>query len=196
MDSKPDEKKAWLPEKHKKKICFMGIALLAALIGVGLYMSGFPRKKPETIAREYTSETGWMMICDTKEHMLFVFTQSPDADLSKWVPVYYNSFPCSIGEIIEKNGKRRTRTPLGVAHIRWKQRYCLFDDCRTWYNSWMEDSVFGIHSTPYMRDEEEPLHEIDDRLGMDISNRCIRVKLKVAKWIYKTFPEGTPLIVY
>jgi lipoprotein-anchoring transpeptidase ErfK/SrfK len=55
---------------------------------------------------------------------------------------------------------------------------------------------FAIHSTMYARDEDLPLHETDSRLGDNISTSCIRVDLKVAKYIYNTMPEMTPLMVY
>ncbi len=155
----------------------------------------FARKSPEQIAKKYTSETGWLLVCDTKEHMLAVFKQSNDAGVGEWEPVHYNSFPCSTGALVMKEGKAVTSTPIGASYIKFKQRSHKFDDCRSWYNCWCKGG-FGIHSTMYDRDEKEPLHEIDGRLGINVSTACIRVKLKVAKWIYKTMPENTPVIVY
>jgi len=169
------------------------VALTAALLL--FWIAYFARKSPEQISKMYTSDTGWLLVCDTQEHMLAVFKQSNDAGIGEWEPVHYNSFPCSTGALVMKDGKAVTSTPIGASYIKFKQRSHKFDDCRSWYNCWCKGG-FGIHSTMYSRDEKEPLHEIDGRLGINVSTSCIRVKLKVAKWIYKTMPEGTPVIVY
>lgn len=36
---------------------------------------------------------------------------------------------------------------------------------------------------------------IDDRLGVAISNGCIRLSLENAKWIYDNIPDGTTVII-
>lgn len=174
------------------------IALAVVCIALALIMSRGSsriRKTPLQIAEECTTATEWMMVCDTQEHVLTLFKQSKDAAPGEWKPVMYNSFPCSTGALRMINGEMKTCTPLGPSYIKFKQRSHKFDDCKSWYNCWMKGG-FAIHSTMYARDEDLPLHETDSRLGDNISTSCIRVDLKVAKFIYKTMPEMTPLMVY
>ena len=178
----------------KRAIAIIKVMLLAVAFFLAWKLF-IARKSPEQIARMNTSETGWMLVCDTQKHMLAVFKQSDNADIGECEPVHYNSFPCSTGALVMKDGKMVTSTPIGVSRIKFKQRRHIFDDSRSWYNCWCKGG-FGIHSTLYSRDEKSPLHEIDGRLGINVSTSCIRVRLKVAKWIYKTIPVDTPVIVY
>lgn len=172
---------------------------LAVLLGgaaIVFFWLQFVQDSPEKIAKRNTSDTGWMMVCDTEEHTLTVFMQSKDAAPGEWKPELYNTFPCSTGRTVMKNGKYQTCTPKGLTYIQWKEQTHTFEEFKSWYNCWMKGGTFGIHSVLYDRDEPVASHEIDGRLGIDSSSRCIRVDLKVAKWIYRTLPEKTPLVVY
>ncbi len=185
--------------KYFKEQKYRPALILAGFLGVCavvlIYVAFFARRTPMQVARANPSETGWTLVCDTKEHTLSLFIQSKEAGPNEWKPVLYNSFPCATGIPVEINGKMVSRTPLGKTSIHFKERSHIFEDCRSWYNCWLRGG-FGIHSTMYARDELTPEHEVDGRLGIDASSRCIRVKLKIAKWIYKNIPEDTPVVVY
>jgi lipoprotein-anchoring transpeptidase ErfK/SrfK len=182
----------------EKSFSSLKISLIIILCGAAIifFWLRFVKESPEKIARKYPSETGWMMVCDTEEHTLTVFMQSEDAAPGEWKPIVYNTFPCSTGRAIMENGKYETCTPKGATYIRWKQKTHLFREFKSWYNCWMKGGKFAIHSVLYDRDESIASQKVDGRLGVDSSSGCIRVDLKVAKWIYRTLPVNTPLVVY
>ena len=180
---------------RKGRLIITLLCVLVICAGVFLYMFCFMRKTPMQIARENPSETGWTIVCDTKEHTLYIYRQPIDVGEDQWEPALYKSFPCATGVPVEIDGKMVSRTPKGRTSIHFKERSHVFEDCRSWYNCWCRGG-FGIHSTMYARDETSPEHEVDGRLGIDASRRCIRVKLNVAKWIYTVIPEETPVVIF
>ena len=54
----------------------------------------------------------------------------------------------------------------------------------------MEDYYY--HSILY---DKNGLNIKDDRLGVAISQGCIRLATSSAKWVYENIPEGTPIII-
>lgn len=188
-----DEMKYLKDQKYRSARVLLCILLICAALIV--YKFCFARRTPMQVARANPSETGWVLVCDTQEHNLTIFKQDRKAKEGEWKPRYYNSFPCTTGAITVIEGKERTCTPMGLSHIHWKQRKRDFDDSRSWYNCWTERG-FGIHSTMYALNEDEPLTEVDGRLGIDTSTGCIRVEIGLAKFLYKKIPLETPLIVY
>lgn len=169
------------------------VLLITGIVAMLWYQ--FARKTPERIAKEYSSATGWLLVCDTEEHTLSLFKQSIKANPGEWKPILYNCFPCSTGQLVLKDGKMQTCTPKGFSYIHWKERRHSFPEFTSWYNCWIKGG-FAIHSTLYAPNEPEPITELDDRLGVDASTSCIRVKIDIAKWMYNNLPVGTPIVVY
>jgi len=192
---------AW-SERMVKRI-WVGLAVVV-LITVILMMVAHPnteaqaksagRKTPDQVSTQYVSRTGWLLVCDVQRHTLTVFKNIAKPG-KRWKPVRFASYSCTIGALVRKGGRKQTCTPLGYTQIMWKQKVHTFSTSKSWYNCWTKKG-FAIHSTMYHKNDQTPRREVDGRLGMNLSNSCIRIRLEQARWIYKTMTKYTPLIVY
>lgn len=60
-----------------------------------------------------------------------------------------------------------------------------------WYTEF--DGPYLFHSVKY---NEGTYDVLDGRLGEEVSEGCVRLKIKNAKWIHDNIPSGTRVIVY
>ena len=93
------------------------------------------------------------------------------------------------------------RTPTGQFKLCYKEAtnygWKDFTKCRCAYVYWTT-AGFMLHTILYEKwgsDNPEYAEVIDDRLGMNISQGCIRLPLDHARWIYTNIPTGTRLVV-
>ena len=94
------------------------------------------------------------------------------------------SFSCSTG----------SSTPKGRFTVGSKDEFMdTSETCRVWYVTTFSGRL-KFHSVLYAKDEQ-PLKVIDGRLGVTITDGCLRLSLDNAKWIYTNVPASTKVLI-
>jgi len=121
--------------------------------------------------------------------MMYVFK----AGAAGWEP--YKQWACCVG-------KGSTPTPKGSFSISYKMKKMDSVLPNGLKSTEFYTSVFSgdycIHSTLYKYGAKSPDSNlnIDSRLGVQISNGCIRLSTENAKWLYNNTPSGTSIYIY
>ena len=126
----------------------------------------------------YSSSTQFLIYVDTKSFKVNIF----EGKKNSWSLV--NSYLCTLG-------KSTTPTPKGTFQIGVKG---LYFGVEKGYKCWYYTSFKGnylFHSIIYNLDGSVR----DGRLGMNLSNGCIRLAKVNAKNIYDNIPRGTKVII-
>lgn len=126
----------------------------------------------------YSSKTNYLIWVDLKNFKVNIFNGSKN----KWKIMH--SYLCTIG-------KNQTPTPKGTFAIGVKGLY--FGTSRG-YKCWYYTQFKGnylFHSIIYNLDGSIK----DGRLGMKLSNGCIRLTKLNAKWIWDNVPKDTKVII-
>ncbi len=129
-------------------------------------------------AQSYTSTTDYLILVNISTHKVAIYSGSQ----YNWTRIKYWS--CTTG----KDGK----TPTGSFTIGGKTLSRGHS-----YTSWYCTSIVGnnlFHSVLYQPGSKTKLK--DGRLGMSLSNGCIRLALENSKYIYDNMPRGTRVIIY
>lgn len=131
-------------------------------------------------AQGYSSSTGWLIMIDNENCWVGVFRWYD----GRWN--YERYFRCS-------NGKYSTPTVRGIFYVGAKGYTFGSDQGHAcyWYTQIYQDYLF--HSTlyyPYSFDH------LDSRLGMHLSNGCVRLQIDNAKFIYDNVPYNTKIVSY
>lgn len=130
-------------------------------------------------AQRQTSSTGWLLLVDTTNNYVGVFKQASNG----WKIQYY--WRCSTGSL----GVHAT--PSGTYKTGYRG-YVFGHGYSCYYYTQIVNQVL-FHSTKYY---EGTMVSMDSRLGMHISNGCVRLNINNAKWIYNNIPKGTTVRVY
>lgn len=132
--------------------------------------------------QSYTSRSKYMIVVKLKEHRVRVYKGKKN----KWDRIH--KFKCTVGA-------SSTPTVKGTFTIGSRGRYFNTGvSQRCWY--WTQ--FYGnylFHSVIYDR-SPSPSHIVDGRLGINASHGCIRLALSNARWINRTIPSGTKVIIY
>ena len=133
-------------------------------------------------AQKYKSSKKYLICVSYKKHQVRIYKGKKN----KWKRI--KKFKCSMG----RNGA----TPTGTFKITSRGLYFhpKGSSNRCWYWTGFIGSTYLFHSTIY-NNNSSPTHEVDGRLGKNISHGCIRLKLGNAKWIYKNMPGGTKVVI-
>lgn len=129
-------------------------------------------------SNNFTSITNYLIWVDLKNFKVNIFNGSKN----KWSMI--NSYLCTIGKI-------STPTPKGNYSIGAKGLYFGVD---RGYKCWYYTSFKGnylFHSIIYNLDGSIR----DGRLGMALSDGCIRLAKVNAKWIWDNIPGRTAVII-
>ena len=148
-------------------------------------LNGFKRKGDYTSnasefanSGNFTSETNYFIWVDLKNFRTNIFKGS----YKNWKLV--NSYICTIG-------KPSTPTPKGTFTIGIKGLYFgVKKGYKCWYYSQFKGNYL-FHSIIYNLDGTIR----DGRLGMQLSDGCIRLAKENAKWIYDNIPERTKVYI-
>jgi len=126
----------------------------------------------------FSSETDYFIWVDLKNFKTNIFKGS----VKNWKLV--NSYTCTIG-------KPSTPTPKGTYAIGIKGLYFGVEKgYKCWYYSQFKGNYL-FHSIIYNLDGTIR----DGRLGMQLSDGCIRLAKENAKWIYNNIPERTKVYI-
>lgn len=129
-------------------------------------------------ASDYLSSTDYLIYVDKSSYKVNIFKGRKNN--------YYNikSYLCTIG-------KKSTPTPQGNFKVGIKG---LYFGVNKGYKCWYYTSFKGnylFHSIIYNLDGSVR----DGRLGMKLSDGCIRLKKENAKYIYDNIPQNTAVII-
>lgn len=129
-------------------------------------------------SKDYTSSTSYLIWVDLKNFKVNVFKGSK----SSWLLVH--SYLCTIG-------KASTPTPKGTFTVGIKGLYFGVEKgYKCWYYTQFKGNYL-FHSILYNLDGSIR----DGRLGMALSDGCVRLAKENAKWIYDSIPQGTKVII-
>lgn len=128
-------------------------------------------------AQGYSSSTRYLIMVNTNTHLTIVF----EGSYGNWTPVRVCS--CSVGA---------PESPTIKGNYRMDSKVLNFGEERgflCWYASGISGNYL-IHSEPYSI-ADAPSGRLDSRMGVDITQGCVRVQLENARWIYYNVPVGT-----
>lgn len=124
------------------------------------------------------SKTDYLIWVDLKKIKTNVFKR----ESGKWVLLH--SYLCTIG-------KKSTPTPTGTFEVGVKGLYFGTEKgYKCWYYTQFKGNYL-FHSIIYNLDGSVR----DGRLGMKLSNGCIRLKKEDAKWIYDYVQRETTVVI-
>lgn len=142
-----------------------------------LYAQTFLKNKSNDI-NKISSPTNYLILVNLKAFKVNIYTGGQ----GKWKLIH--SYTCTIG-------KPSTPTPKGTFSVGIKG---LFFGVEKGYKARYYTQFLGnylFHSILYNLDGSVR----DGRLGMRLSDGCIRLALENAKWIYDNIPKGTKVII-
>lgn len=129
-------------------------------------------------ANWYSSNTGWLIMVDTQGCKLGVFR----GQRGSWGYAQY--WPCS-------TGASSTPTVLGEYSVTGKGYSFGHGYTCYYYTQFYGDYL--IHSGTYY---QGTFNVMDDRMGVHISQGCVRLLIDRAKWIWDNVPIGTKVVTY
>lgn len=132
--------------------------------------------------KKQTSGTDTMLVTSRNRHTVCIFKKIDGT----WCCQY--EWLCSVG----KNG---SKTPHGKFYVRSKKK--SFGKGHTcWYATRYHKKYpkAAFHSVLYKTGSKTKIK--DGRLGKNISNGCVRLALKNAKWIYDNLKKKSRILIY
>lgn len=134
--------------------------------------------KDNSYIKDMTSATNYLIWVNCDKFKVNIFKGSK----GNWQLV--NSYLCTIG-------KPSTPTPKGTFSVGIKGLYFgVNKGYKCWYYTQFKGNYL-FHSIIYNLNGSVR----DGRLGMKLSDGCIRLAKENAKWIYDTIPKGTKVVI-
>lgn len=129
-------------------------------------------------ANRYSSSTSWLIMVDRQACRLGVFR----GQRGSWSYAQY--WTCS-------TGAPSTPTPTGEYTVTGKGYSFGHGYTCYYYTQFYGDYLF--HSIPYYQGTFNPM---DSRMGMHVSQGCVRLPIDRAKWIWDNVPLATKVVIY
>lgn len=134
----------------------------------------------DTKAQGYSSPTSYLILVNYTYHTVSIYKGS----YKNWSLT--QCYPCSMG-------KDSSKTPIGTHYI-YGKTYSFGDSDHTcYYASGFIGMQYLFHSVLYY---PGTFNVKDGRLGLNISNGCIRLYIDDAQWIYNNVPVNTRVEIY
>ncbi len=130
-------------------------------------------------AQSQSSSTRWLIMVDVDNCKLGIFQGS----YGNWTP--YKCWNCTTGA----SGSPTCRGTYTI----YGKGYSFGDDDHTCYYYNQFNGNYLIHSILYY---PGTFNVKDVRLGMHLSNGCVRLSLDNAKWVYDNVPYSTRVVTY
>lgn len=129
-------------------------------------------------ANRYSSNSSWLIMVDRQACRLGVFR----GQRGSWSYAQY--WVCS-------TGAPSTPTPTGEYTVTGKGHSFGHGYTCYYYTQFYGDYLF--HSIPYYQGTFNPM---DSRMGLHISQGCVRLPIDRAKWIWDNVPLATKVVIY
>lgn len=162
-----------------KNIYLLSKQNLAILSNTLKYSKSYNRDTVSLINKSnFSSKTNYFIWVDTKNFKTNIFKGSKD----NWI--LEHSYLCTVGKPTEPTIKGTFYAgPKGYSFGEARGFRCLY------YTQIKDNYLF--HSIPYNLDGSIR----DSRLGMQLTDGCVRLATKDAKWIYDNVPSGTTIFI-
>lgn len=96
-------------------------------------------------------------------------------------------------------GSQSSPTPKGTFHIQHQRGLSFYNassrEGAHYWVSWLGHGTYLFHSVPTNKDGQYVASEAD-KLGTPASHGCVRLSIADAKWMYKTVPYGTKVVIH
>lgn len=96
-------------------------------------------------------------------------------------------------------GMPTSPTPTGTYHIQKERGYSFYNakshEGAHYWVSWHDHGVYLFHSVPTNKAGKYVVSEAE-KLGVPVSHGCVRLSIPDAKWMYKTVPFGTKVVIH
>ena len=130
------------------------------------------------MAQGYSSSTNYLIMVDTTSNYLGIFT----GGRGNWTLKDY--WICSTGA---------PNTPTVIGQYTVGAKGYSFGHGYTCYYYTQFYGDYLIHSVKY---HQGTFNVLDGRMGVNISEGCVRLPIERAKWIWDNIPTGTKVVTY
>lgn len=137
-------------------------------------------------ARECESETEWLIVVDCANNRMGIFRGAKDA----WTNTEFISVSCGADDGRETERGTFAVEDRGYSFNGFDEEFRAYYTCYYWVRF---AGPYLIHSQPY---HLESFDLMDDRIGQNVSQGCVRLPLEKAKWIYDNIPIGTTVVTF
>ena len=137
-------------------------------------------------ARECESNTEWLIVVDCENNRMGIFRGAKDA----WTNTEFITVSC--GAVDGRETERGTFAveDRGYSFNGFDEEFHAYYTCYYWVRF---AGPYLIHSQPY---HLESFDVMDDRIGQNVSQGCVRLPLEKAKWIYDNIPIETTVMTF
>lgn len=183
-----EEYRKYMEEREGKKGLLKLITMLCVMLVI--LHSASPAQAGTTSMYGHclkaNSPTGYCLVIDKKKHLCAVYRRTNKK--SRWKQ--YATFQVTVGA----GGKTRS----GTFKVAEKSYYRDFKKTTAFYWVRLAGSSGGLHTTLYKRGSRDirTAKPVDKRLGMDLSNGCVRLSRWNAYWCYYNLPRGTKVVIF
>lgn len=137
-------------------------------------------------ARECESKTEWLIVVDCANNRMGIFRGAKDA----WTNTEFITVSCGAADGRETERGTFAVEDRGYSFNGFDEEFRAYYTCYYWVRF---AGPYLIHSQPY---HLESFDLMDDRIGQNVSQGCVRLPLEKAKWVYDNIPAETTVVTF
>ena len=137
-------------------------------------------------ARGCESKTEWLIVVDCDNNRMGIFRGAKDA----WTTTELITVSCGADDGRETERGTFAVEDRGYSFNGFDEEFRAYYTCYYWVRF---VGPYLIHSQPY---HLESFDLMDDRIGQNVSQGCVRLPLEKAKWIYDNIPAETTVVTF
>ena len=138
------------------------------------------------VAQQYESKTEWLIVVDCSNNRMGIFKGAKDA----WTNTEFITASCGATDGRETERGTFAVEDRGYSFNGFDEEFRAYYTCYYWVRF---AGPYLIHSQPY---HLESFDVMDDRIGQNVSQGCVRLPLEKAKWVYDNMPIGTTVVTF
>lgn len=138
------------------------------------------------VARECESKTEWLIVVDCANNRMGIFRGAKDA----WTNTEFITVSCGAADGRETERGTFAVEDRGYSFNGFDEEFRAYYTCYYWVRF---AGPYLIHSQPY---HLESFDLMDDRIGQNVSQGCVRLPLEKAKWVYDNIPIETTVFTF
>jgi lipoprotein-anchoring transpeptidase ErfK/SrfK len=138
------------------------------------------------VARGCESKTEWLIVVDCNNNRMGIFRGAKDA----WTNTEFITVSCGADDGRETERGTFAVEDRGYSFNGFDEEFKAYYTCYYWVRF---AGPYLIHSQPY---HLESFDVMDDRIGQNVSQGCVRLPLEKAKWVYDNIPIGTTVVTF
>ena len=138
------------------------------------------------VAKECESKTEWLIVVDCANNRMGIFRGAKDA----WTNTEFITVSCGAADGRETERGTFAVEDRGYSFNGFDEEFRAYYTCYYWVRF---AGPYLIHSQPY---HLESFDLMDDRIGQNVSQGCVRLPLEKAKWVYDNIPIETTVFPF